>query len=121
VWGRCGLARAAPWVYDGGMSERLEKLKSMLQRQPEDAFLLYGTALEYKKMGQATEAVDYLKRVIGVDPNYCYAYHQMGLIHESQGDVEAAKSAYRQGIEAANRRGDAHAREEISGALSMIE
>jgi len=107
VWGRCGLARAAPWVYDGGMSERLEKLKSMLQRQPEDAFLLYGTALE--------------KRVIGVDPNYCYAYHQMGLIHESQGDVEAAKSAYRQGIEAANRRGDAHAREEISGALSMIE
>ena len=103
------------------MSERLEKLKRMLQLQPDDAFLLYGAALEYKKLGDAPQAIDYLNRVVAVDPNYCYAYHQMGLIHESRGDAEAAKNAYRQGIEAANRSGDAHAREEISGALSMIE
>jgi predicted Zn-dependent protease len=103
------------------MIERLEKLKTMLQRQPNDAFLLYGVAMELKKAGQGPEAIEYLKRVIGADPNYCYAYHQLGQIHESKGDVESAKAAYRQGIEAANRSGDAHAKEEISGALSMIE
>jgi Tfp pilus assembly protein PilF len=103
------------------MSERLEKIKSMLQRQPQDAFLLYGAALEYKKMGEPAQAIEYLNRVLSADPNYCYAYHQLGQIHESNGDVEAAKGAYRQGIEAANRSGDAHAKEEISSALSMIE
>src|SRR5215208_853920 len=102
------------------MSERLEKLKNMLQRQPKDPFLLYGVAMELKKAGDAGKAIEYLKRVIDADPNYCYAYHQLGQIHESTGDVESAKGAYRQGIEAANRSGDAHAREEISGALSMI-
>ena len=103
------------------MSERLEKLRNMLQRQPSDPFLLYGVAMEFKKIGDATQAIDYLKRTLSADPNYCYAYHQLGQVHESQGDLESAKGAYRQGIEAANRSGDAHAKEEISGALSMIE
>ena len=115
------LAQAKRVTYDEGMSERLEKLKSMLERQPNDAFLLYGIALEQKKLGQPDEAIAYLDRVIGVDPNYCYAYHQKGLVHESQGEMEAAKAVYRQGIEAAKRSGDAHAGEEIAAALSMIE
>ena len=103
------------------MSERLTKLQQMLERQPDDAFLLYGIALEYKKLGQAAQAIEYLDRVIGADPNYCYAYHQKGLVHESQGQSEAARAVYRQGIEAAKRSGDAHAGEEIAAALSMIE
>ena len=93
----------------------------MLQRQPGDAFLLYGVALEYKKLGDAAQALAYLDRVTGVDPNYCYAYHQKGLVHELQGDMEAAKRAYREGVEAANRSGDAHAKEEIAAALALIE
>src|SRR3954454_24037900 len=103
------------------MSERLEKLLSMLEREPRDAFLLYGVALEYKKMNEPAKAVEFLDRVIGVDPGYCYAYHQKGLTFESTGDVEAAKRAYRDGIAAAQRKGDAHAAEEIGAALSLIE
>ena len=102
-------------------TERLDKLTQMLQQQPDDAFLLYGVALEHKKLGDHPAALKYLDRVTAVDPGYCYAYHQKGLVHESAGDTEAAKRAYREGIEAANRVGDAHAKEEISAALSMIE
>ncbi|HEX8523980.1 MAG TPA: hypothetical protein VF669_17130 [Tepidisphaeraceae bacterium] len=102
-------------------SDRLEKLQGMLARKPDDPFLLYGVAMELKKLGEPAEALAYLDRVTGADPNYCYAYHQKGLIHESQGDVEAAKRAYRDGIEAAVRSGDEHARGEIEGALGMVE
>ena len=92
----------------------------MLEKQPNDAFLLYGIALEYKKADQKSEALEYLDRVIGVDPGYCYAYHQKGLIHESNGSTEAARQAYRDGIAAAVRKGDDHARGEIEAALEML-
>ena len=100
---------------------RMQQLLRLLEREPNDAFLLYGLALEHKKANDLNAAIEYLNRVIQVDPGYCYAYHQRGLAYESLGDLESARRSYREGIEAAARKGDAHARSEIEGALSMIE
>jgi Flp pilus assembly protein TadD len=100
---------------------RLQKLEAMLEKSPGDTFLLYAVALEHKKSGDANRALEYLDKVILHDWGYCYAYHQKGLILESNGDIDGAKSAYRAGIDAATRKGDAHAKEEIAAALSMIE
>ena len=103
------------------MSERLQKLQKMLEAEPNDTFLLYAIALEMKKAEQLPAALEYLTRVIAIDPGYCYAYHQKGLVYEQQGDLNSAKQAYREGIAAAERKGDAHARDEIAGALSMVD
>ena len=102
-------------------SERMHKLQQMLEKQPSDTFLLYGLAMEYKKVSDLPRAVEYFDRVIQLDPGYCYAYHQRGLAHEMSGDLEAAKRSYREGIAAAQQKGDAHAKEEIEAALMMIE
>jgi Tfp pilus assembly protein PilF len=99
----------------------MKKLQALLEKQPNDTFLLYGLALEHKKAAQSALAIELLDRVLSIDPNYCYAYHQKGLLHESAGDVASAKNVYREGIEAARRSGDEHARGEIQGALEMIE
>lgn len=101
-------------------SDRMRQLLVMLEREPNDAFLLYGLALENKKAGNSTEALALLDRVTAVDPGYCYAYHQKGLIHESIDDVHSARAAYRAGIEAARKKGDEHARQEIEAALMML-
>ncbi len=93
----------------------------MLAKEPNDTFLLYGIALEHKKLNDHAAALDFLDRVTRRDPGYCYAYHQKGLVHESQGDTDAAKAAYREGIQAAIKKGDDHARGEIEAALSMID
>ena len=58
--------------------------------------------------------------VIQLDPGYCYAYHQKGLAHENTGDTDAARQAYREGISAATRKGDLHAKGEIEAALEML-
>lgn len=102
-------------------SSRMQQLQQMLQREPNDTFLLYGLALEYKKANDAARAIEYLDRVIQLDAGYCYAYHQKGLAYESLGEMEAAKKAYRDGIAAAQKKGDEHARGEIEAALTMIE
>ena len=103
------------------MTDKLPKLEAMLEKQPNDPFLLYGIAMEHKKLNDPAAALEFFDRVTSLDPGYCYAYHQKGLVHESQGDSDAAKQAYRDGIQAAIKKGDDHARGEIEAALSMIE
>lgn len=103
------------------MPDKLPILQSMLQKQPEDPFLLYGIAMEYKKLNDTAQAISFLDRCLAADPNYCYAYFQSGQIRETMGELEAAKKSYTDGIAAARRAGDAHAQSELEGALSMME
>ncbi len=97
------------------------QLQKMLQRQPDDPFLLYGMGMEHKKAGDLAAALQWFERVVQKDPNYCYAYYQRGQVHEMTGDGGAARKAYRDGIEAAARSGDAHARSELEAALALVE
>ncbi len=101
-------------------NERMQKLREMLEKQPDDPFLLYGIAMEHKKAGQAREAIEHFDRVIALDPGYCYAYYQKGLVLEEAGDINAARSAYKQGIAIAAEKGDAHARSELQAALDLL-
>ncbi len=101
-------------------NERLEKLQAMLTKQPDDAFLLYGVAMEFKKEGRWAEALAQFDRVLAVDPGYCYAYYQKGLVLEENGDVNGAKSAYEAGIKAAVAKNDDHARSELQAALDLL-
>ena len=82
---------------------------------------LYALALEHKKMGGYPQALELLGRVVQKDPGYCVAYQQEGQVNELAGDLEAARKAYREGIAAAQRKGDHHAKEEMQAALSMLE
>lgn len=100
---------------------RMRQLQQMLQRQPDDPFLLYGLAMEYKKADEPHRALEYFDHVLRRDPNYCYAYYQRAQVHEALGDTEAAKRALREGIEAARRSGDGHALSEIEAALALLE
>ena len=100
---------------------RMRQLRQMLQHQPDDPFLLYGLAMEFKKAGDAAKAVEYFDHVLRRDPNYCYAYYQRAQVQESLGDVTAARHTLREGLEAARRSGDAHALSEIETALTLLE
>ena len=99
----------------------MRQLQEMLLRQPDDAFLLYGLAMEYKKADEPARALEYFEKVVQRDPNYCYAYYQRAQVHEALGDVEAAKRTLRDGLDAADRSGDGHARQEIEAALALLE
>jgi Tfp pilus assembly protein PilF len=101
-------------------AERMAKLEEMLRRQPDDIFLLYALAMEHKVANNAPEALRWIERILAKDPGYVPAYQQAGQIHEATGDVVAAARAYRQGIEAAARKGDHHAQEEMTAALEML-
>ena len=93
----------------------------MLEKTPNDAFLLYGAALELKKDADFSQMIAYLDRTLAVDAGYCYAYYQKGHALEELGDTDAAAKVYRDGIVAARRVGDAKAEGELSQALAIVE
>ena len=99
---------------------RLAQLEQMLNKSPDDPFLLYGIAMEHKKAGDTARAIEFFDRTIAVDPGYCYAFYQRGQVLEQAGDEDAARRAYRAGIEAAVKKGDAHARSELEAALDLL-
>ena len=103
------------------MADRLAQLETLLAAEPNDPFLLYGAALEHRKAGEADKAIGYLDRTLAADPGYCYAYYQKAQILEESGDEAAAIQTYKDGIAAAERVGDAHAKDELAAALMILE
>jgi len=102
------------------MSERLEKLKSLVAANPKESFLRYGLAMEYRNAGDLETAVHEFREVIATNPDYVAAYFHGGQTLERLGELEQARTLYQDGIEASHRTGDAHARSELETALSLL-
>jgi Flp pilus assembly protein TadD len=92
----------------------------MLEKEPNDTFLLYGLAMEHKKADNTPLALQLLERVTQIEPGHGYAFYQRGQILETTGDTAAARQAYLDGIQAAAKSGDAHARSELEAALQQL-
>jgi predicted TPR repeat methyltransferase len=101
-------------------ADRIQKLRTLLEKNPRDAFVVYALAMEHKEI-DAPQALELFRRVIEIEPNHAYAYYQLGQTHELTGDKSAAAVAYRNGLAAARRGGDGHAEQEITAAMEMIE
>jgi tetratricopeptide (TPR) repeat protein len=102
------------------MPDRKLQLQKLLEREPDDPFLVYGLALEHKKAGESKEALELLDRVISLDPLYCYAYFQSGQIRAAAGDVAGAKAVLQRGVNAAVKKNDSKAQGELLGALDEL-
>ncbi len=98
----------------------MHKLRELLEKQPDDPFLLYALAMEHRARAEYPAALEHLGRVIEKDPGYIAAYHMSAQTHMQAGNREAARRAYATGIEAAKGKGDSHAAQEMQGELDLI-
>ncbi len=102
-------------------STRLDILKTMVAEKPNDSFLRYGLAMEYKNAGDLAAAVGAFRELMAVNPDYSAAYFHGGQALEKLGQLEEARAMYRQGLEVTTRKGDLHTRSEIQAALDMLD
>ena len=103
------------------MADRLAQLMRLRESDPRDPFLTYGIALEHVKLGQTADALHCLDQTLALDSNYCYAYFQKGKLLLNGGDESEARRILQDGLNAAQRAGDQHARGEIAELLASIE
>jgi tetratricopeptide (TPR) repeat protein len=102
-------------------TNRIEALHQILAHNPANPLARYGLAMEHVKAGEYEAAVGEFRTLLDADPNYTYAYFHAAQTLEKLGRIEEAKELYRRGIEAAGRKADAHARDELEAALANLE
>ena len=99
---------------------RADTLRAFIASKPQDPFPRYALAMEYKNGGQLAEAREQFDLLMRDHVDYVATYLHAGNTCLAMGDHAAARAAFTRGIEVATRRGDAHARGELEGALGML-
>jgi uncharacterized protein HemY len=100
---------------------RIDVFKQMAQAQPDDAMIWYGLGSEYVKLEQWSEAVEALRNVLRINPDYTAAYQMLGSALASIGERDEARRVWTEGIETANRTGAWKARSHMEGLLAGIK
>lgn len=98
---------------------RLESLLEMLQDEPNDAFLKYAIALEYKKVDME-KAIFFFDDLVEKNPEYIGTYYQFGIVLQENNELQKAEYIFKKGIEIATKKPDFHALAELRSALNKL-
>ena len=99
---------------------RLEILSEFVQMKPKDSFARYGLAMELTKLGENEKALEHFRKLWEMNPDYIPAYFQAGMLLAKIGQKETAREVLSQGVQAAARTNDLHAKSEIESALAGL-
>jgi Tfp pilus assembly protein PilF len=94
-------------------SAALLQLQKLLDGGKDNALLRFGLGFEYLRAGDAGTAVLHLQQAVAYDPAYSAAWKMLGKALTQVGRNDEALSAYRNGIIAAEKKGDKQAMKEM--------
>lgn len=96
-------------------------LNDVLAQNPEDAFARYGLAMEFSKAGEVEKAMEEFAKLLAVHPDYAAGYFMAAQTLARADRSEEAKKMLSDGIVAATRTGNSHARSEMEAMLAEFE
>ncbi|MBX3390069.1 MAG: hypothetical protein KF691_11535 [Phycisphaeraceae bacterium] len=99
----------------------VEQLQRLLEKSPEDPFLLYAVAQEHAKNGQFACAVEFYDRSLTAAPDDGYTYFHKAKALGAMGRTEEQIKVLQAGLAAATRSGDPKAAGELQAALEELE
>ena len=99
---------------------RRQKLEEFLIKNPNDAFSRYGVALECVREGDHAAAESHFRALIQSNPDYVPGYQMYAQTLAQNERAADAKAVLAQGIEAATRAGNQHARSEMETLLADL-
>ena len=95
--------------------ERVKQLQEMLKENPEDPFLHYAIALEYKNHDQET-AKKLFDSLLSIFPGYLPTYYPAAEVYIETEDYKKAKNCYEKGILLAKKLENEHSLKELKNA-----
>jgi predicted Zn-dependent protease len=98
-----------------------ERFEALLASGKDNALLRFSLGMHYLKAGDAARAATHLRRAVEQDGDYSAAWKLLGKALADNGESAAAIIAYRNGIDAAGRRGDKQAAKEMTVFLRRLE
>ncbi len=83
------------------MTDRIDVLKRMLERNPDDARARFGLAAEYERAGRWQDVVEQLSAYLEHSEDEGNAWGRLGHALVELGRADEARDAYKKGITAA--------------------
>jgi predicted Zn-dependent protease len=99
---------------------RIDDLLAFVQDQPRDPLPRYALALEYRNLGNLSEAVAHFQDLILHHPTYVPTYLMLAQTLIAQGDTAEARTILQKGIVIARSSGNPHAASEMQDALENL-
>jgi predicted Zn-dependent protease len=100
--------------------QRLEAFQKFALARPDDPFTRYALAMHLRSMDRLAEAVEAFTELARRAPDYIPTWLMLGQTLEAAGRDDEAARAYQDGMAAATRRQDPHARGELEAALAAL-
>ena len=100
--------------------DRIRMLTQVVNENPNDAFALYRLALEYAKADDVETAMQHFNRLAKLHPDYSAGYFMAAQLLARLGRTDEAKAFLTNGIAAAARSGNAHAKGEMEAMLDEL-
>jgi thioredoxin-like negative regulator of GroEL len=99
---------------------RRQVLEEFVCKNPADSFSRYGLAMECMNTGDSASADSHFRELLQRNPEYVPAYLMYGQLLARESRSEEARQILTQGIAAATKGGNAHARSEMEALLAEL-
>ena len=99
----------------------LEGFEALLAAGKDSALLRFSLGLQYLRTGEVARAAEHLRAATAQDPDYSAAWKLLGKALAECARPREAIDAYRQGIAAAERKGDKQAAREMGVFMRRLE
>ncbi|HUA80298.1 MAG TPA: hypothetical protein VL997_08000 [Dyella sp.] len=103
------------------MTSLIDRLRAQCDGPRDGALLRFSLGSALLEAGDATGAMEELRRAVAFDATYSAAWKLLGKACLANEDVAGAAQAWRQGIAVAQGRGDKQAEKEMTVFLRRIE
>ncbi len=100
--------------------DRAALLAELLTQDPNNVLARYGLAMEYSNSGEFASALEEFQKLLAANPDYAAGYFMAAQTLVKAKRNEDAKKMLQDGISAAQRKGDNHARSEMQAMLEEI-
>ncbi|WP_161888153.1 heme biosynthesis protein HemY [Pontibacter russatus] len=98
---------------------RLEQLYGFLKDDPNDPFLLYAIATEYRQ-ADPEKAREYYEKLLAEHESYVGTYYHAAKLYEETGQNDMAEQTYKKGMQISRREGNMHAFSELQQAYNKM-
>ena len=102
------------------MFDRIEKIRELLVKTPNDSFLKHALALEYIKIENDKEARKLFEEILTRDENYLGSYYHFAKLLERNNETTLAMSYYEKGMVIAKKANELRAYNELKTAYEGL-
>jgi tetratricopeptide (TPR) repeat protein len=99
----------------------IDTLEKLVGTPRDGSLLRFSLGLEFSKLNQWEKAIEHFRHAVATDPGYSAAWRALGKALEAAGQSDAALAAYRDGVAAAQKKGDKQAEKEMTVFARRIE